>query len=75
MQLRSSDKDLNAFDKLLQLRADASVVTSGTGPGLISFSARMNDGLLPILRAHPMEMQRVLDYLRSSRDGDKSILA
>ena len=40
-----------------------------------TFSATMSQNLLPNLRTLPREMQRVLDYLKASRDTSKSILA
>lgn len=75
VQLLSSDKNLNTFSKLLQLRVDMSLVTSEAGPAIVAFSATMSQNLLPNLRTLPKEMQRVLNYLRTSRDTNKSIVA
>jgi hypothetical protein len=74
VRLLSRDKDLNIFDKLVQLTMKSSLLSSEVGPEIVTFSVTLSNLLLPKLKPVPKEMLRVLDYLRSSRDGDSSIL-
>ena len=73
--LLSSDKNLRDFSKLLQLRVDMSLTTNKAGPEIVTFTATMSENLLPNLRTLPKEMQRAINYLRTSRETSKFILA
>ena len=75
VQLLSSDKNLCALSNLLQLRVELSLLTGEVGPEIVAFTATMSHKLLPNLQMQPKEMERVLNYLRTSRNTNKSILA
>jgi hypothetical protein len=75
VRLYSGDKHLNAFSRMLEVRVSASLAPIGSGKEIVSFTSTMSQNLLPNLRTRPKEMDRVLDHLRASRDGDHSILA
>lgn len=74
IRLYSSDKDLNAFARMLEIRVDTSLASDEFDREIVSFTSTMSGNLLPSLRIHPKEMELVLDHLRASRDGEKSTL-
>ncbi|MCV2437178.1 hypothetical protein [Paucibacter sp. DJ2R-2] len=75
VRLYSGDKDLNALSRMLEVRVTSSLAVGEIGREIVGFASTISHILLPSLRAHPKEMERVLDHLRASRDGEQSIRA
>lgn len=74
VRLYTSDKELNAFARILDIQVSTTFPLGEVDHEIVRFTSTMSKNLLPILQTHPKEMARVLDYLQASRDGDNSIL-
>lgn len=69
--LYSQDKNLNAFDRTLQLRAKISPELAEPGIESVRFTSKIRNELMPDLEKNPKERELVFDLLRASR-GDLS---
>lgn len=69
--LYSQDKNLNAFDRALQLKAVTAPELAEPGIEAVRFTSKIRDELLPALVKNPKEREHVFDLLRTSR-GDLS---
>lgn len=74
VRLHSGDKHLNALSKLLDIRVQTTFASEEMGREIVSFNSTMKIELLPSLRERNKEMERVLDYIKASRDGGSSIM-
>ncbi|MCE4554258.1 hypothetical protein [Pelomonas cellulosilytica] len=75
VRLHSADKHLNTLSRLLEIKVQTAFSSEEAAREIVSFESTMKKELLPSLREREKEMQRALDYLRASRDGEKAVLA
>lgn len=74
VQLFSGDKNLNELARMLEIRVETTFTSNEFGYEVVTFTSTVSEKMLPNLRKLPKEMERVLAYLRTSRDNNQSIV-
>ncbi|WP_338497597.1 hypothetical protein [Delftia tsuruhatensis] len=75
IKLLSGDKDLNELSQILSTTVSSTVISEEIDQEIISFNSAFSRKLLPSLNMQPKEMERILSYLKESRDGPESIIS
>lgn len=65
--LHTGDKNLNDFAKILSVVAEGSILLKDLNQEFVTFKSTITEALFPDLRRDPKEMDRVLAYVRATR--------